>query len=423
MEISKKTMLRLFLVIAAGILFYWITCEMDKVISIFSKIAKIFSPFVTGAIIAFILNVPMRAFERLLRGIKRDGLRRALAIVLTILSVLIVLTAVMILLVPQLLLTILQLATTIQELPAWLTTAFDAIKEYIAKYPQLYTWLMENIDLESLDIGSMVKDMLPKIGDLTTTLISLIISAISSFATGVVNAFLAVVFSIYCLFSKDTLARQGRKILYAFFPELFADRVIRVLRLSNVTFSNFLSGQCVEACILGSLFAVVMAIFNMPYIPLICVLIAVTAFIPIVGALIGCFVGAFLIGVSDPIQAVYFIILSVILQQLENNLIYPRVVGTSIGLPGMWVLVAVSVGGSIMGVGGMFLMIPLSSVVYALFRLYTNKRLSSRDVDGEKLELHPIQFKRKRVIKRNGKKEVILDTTPVDLEFENNTEE
>ena len=118
MEISKKTMLRLFLVIAAGILFYWITCEMDKVISIFSKIAKIFSPFVTGAIIAFILNVPMRAFERLLRGIKRDGLRRALAIVLTILSVLIVLTAVMILLVPQLLLTILQLATTIQELPA-----------------------------------------------------------------------------------------------------------------------------------------------------------------------------------------------------------------------------------------------------------------------------------------------------------------
>ena len=420
MEISKKTMLRLFLVIAAGILFYWITCEMDKVAAIITKIAKIFSPFVTGAIIAFILNVPLRAYERLLKGIKKEGLRRAIAIVLTILSVLIVLAAVMILLVPQLAITIVQLFTAIGELPTWIE---DFVRKFLEKYPQVNTWLAENVDMTSMNWGAIIKDLFPTLSEIVTGLFTKAFSMVGTFASGLIDAFLAVVFSIYCLFNKDKLARQGRKILYAFLPELYADRVVRVLRLSNVTFSNFLSGQCVEACILGSLFAVAMALFKMPYIPLISVLIAVTAFIPIVGALIGCFVGAFLIGVTNPILAVYFVIMSIVLQQLENNLIYPRVVGTSIGLPGMWVLVAVSVGGAIMGVGGMFLMIPLSSVLYSLFRLYTNKCLSKRNVDDDKLVGHPIQFKKKKIVKRNGKQEVILDTTPVDLEFEAESEE
>ena len=167
------------------------------------------------------------------------------------------------------------------------------------------------------------------------------------------------------------------------------DEIIRVLRLVNSTFSNFISGQCLEAFILGCLFAVAMALFKMPYIPLVSVVIAVTALIPVVGAFVGCIVGAFFILVDDPLQALTFIAMFLVIQQLENNLIYPRVVGTSIGLPGMWVLVAVTVGGGIMGVGGMLLMIPLASVCYTLAREITDKRLAERNIPEEKLMDQP----------------------------------
>jgi predicted PurR-regulated permease PerM len=236
---------------------------------------------------------------------------------------------------------------------------------------------------------------------------------VGSIFNGVFNAVIGIVFCVYCLFQKETLARQGRKILYAFIKEKTADNVIRILRLSNTTFSNFLSGQCIEVCILGSLFAISMAIFRMPYIPLVSVLIAVTAFIPVVGAWIGCIFGAFLILVANPLQAVWFVILFVVLQQIENNLIYPRVVGGSIGLSGMWVLIAVSIGGQLMGVAGMFLMIPVASVFYTLIREYTTHHLSLREVPPEKLEVQPPElsshlkqkWKKKRMKKKAAKNE------------------
>ena len=211
---------------------------------------------------------------------------------------------------------------------------------------------------------------------------------------------LVVFIAVYVLLAKETLARQGRKVLYAFLPEGASDYIVRVLRLTNSTFSNFLSGQCVEVCILGSMFAISMAIFRMPYIPLISVLIAVTAFIPIVGAFIGCIVGAFLIFVNDPLQAVIFVGMFLALQQIENNIIYPRVVGTSIGLNGMWVLIAVAVGGELFGIAGMFLMIPVTSVIYTLIREVTNNRLNKLTIDPEKLKDQPPElrshFKEKR---------------------------
>jgi predicted PurR-regulated permease PerM len=213
---------------------------------------------------------------------------------------------------------------------------------------------------------------------------------------------IGIVFALYCLFGKETLARQGRRLLYAFFPENVSDETIRVMRLTNSTFSNFLSGQCVEVCILGSLFAISMAIFRMPYIPLVSVLVAVTAFIPIVGAFVGCVLGAFFIFVDDPLLAVGFVVMFLILQQIENNLIYPRVVGTSIGLPGMWVLLAVAVGGELMGVAGMFLMIPFASVLYTLLREVTNSRLENREIAPEKLIPQPPELKSHRKERRRS---------------------
>jgi predicted PurR-regulated permease PerM len=162
-------------------------------------------------------------------------------------------------------------------------------------------------------------------------------------STGIFNGVLSFVFALYCLARKEILARQGRRLLYAIVPEKIADEVVRILRMSNSTFSNFISGQCLEAVILGLMFTVCMTIFGMPYMPLVSVTIAVTALVPIVGAFVGCIVGAFFILIDSPILAFWFVIMFLILQQIEGNLIYPRVVGTSIGLPGMWVLVAVAV--------------------------------------------------------------------------------
>jgi predicted PurR-regulated permease PerM len=178
------------------------------------------------------------------------------------------------------------------------------------------------------------------------------------------------------------------------------------MRLTNVTFGNFISGQCLEAVILGCLFAVAMAIFGMPYIPLVSVIIAVTALIPVVGAFVGCVVGAFFILVNDPIQALSFIALFLVLQQLENNLIYPRVVGTSIGLPGMWVLVSVTIGGEIMGVAGMLVMIPLVSVLYTLTREFTGKRLQERNIPEEKLLPQPMEIKSRRQKNKERKERI-----------------
>jgi predicted PurR-regulated permease PerM len=229
-------------------------------------------------------------------------------------------------------------------------------------------------------------------------------SAVGNVTGTLVDILIGIVFSLYCLTRKEILARQGRRLLYAFLPEHMCDGIVRVMRLTNSTFSNFISGQGLEACILGALFAVSMAIFRMPYIPLVSVLIAVTALVPVVGAFVGCFLGAFFILVNDPVQALVFVAMFLVLQQLENNLIYPRVVGTSIGLPGMWVLLAVTVGGEIMGVGGMLLMIPLSSVMYSLAREFTNNRLAERGIPREKLQDHPPVLKSGFQKRRDQKK-------------------
>ncbi len=267
-------------------------------------------------------------------------------------------------------------------------------------------WIVNNTGLEKIDLAGLVQKFLSMIGNSVSTIVGSAFSAIGILAGAVINVFIAVVFTIHCLFQKETLARQAKKLLYAFLPEKFSDNAIRIFRLANVTFSNFLSGQCIEVCILGCMFAISMAIFGMPYIPLVSVLVAVTAFIPVVGAWVGCVFGAFFILVANPMQAVWFVVMFLVIQQIENNLIYPRVVGTSIGLSGMWVLLAVAVGGELMGVAGMFLMIPFASVLYTLLSEATNKRLADKKVDENKLVEQPVvvtsRFKKKKKTSENN---------------------
>ena len=198
---------------------------------------------------------------------------------------------------------------------------------------------------------------------------------------GVTNFVIAFIFSIYLILQKEKLGSHVKQTLYAILSEKHADLLVYVGRLSNKIFSSFLSGQCIEAVILGTMFFVTLSIFRLPYAVLIGVVIAITALIPIFGAFIGCAVGAYLIVMVDPMQALWFLIIFIILQQLEGNLIYPYVVGGSIGLPSLWVLFAVTVGASLFGVAGILLFIPLCSVLYSLFRDFIKNRLKKKSVN------------------------------------------
>ncbi len=400
MHIEKKTLRNIFIGVISCIVLYWILNETERVKMVLSVVKDVISPFVLGASLAFILNVPMRAIEGAFVGIKKLFFRRLLAVILTFLALLLVLTLVFLLLIPQMTETVQSIIPRIQT---FAQNTGTTVKNFLDNNPQVMEWVAQYTDIENMDWTSLAQKAASMLGNSVSQIWGRTISAIGSITGALVEFVIAIVFSIYCLFSKETLSRQGRKLVYAFLPEHFADDTIRVCRLTNSTFSNFLSGQCIEVCILGCLFAVSMAIFRMPYIPLVSVLVAVTAFIPVVGAWAGCILGAFFILVANPIQAVWFVIMFVVLQQIENNLIYPRVVGTSIGLPGMWVLVAVAVGGEFMGVAGMFLMIPISSVIYALLRERTHKCLGEKGIDPEKLKEQPPVLRSKLKEKREKK--------------------
>lgn len=401
-ELNKKTLRTIFLGVAGCIILYWLLHETERLMAVLKVAWSILSPFVAGAVIAFILNVPMRAIERGLKFIKKDGVRRAVAILLTVIAVILVLIGVIYLLVPQILQTAERLVAT---LPDFFRRAQVWFNDYLAEHPELLEWLSENTDFESLDWNSLIQKAVTLVSNSLTLVFDKAFTAVVGLSTGIFNGILSIVFAIYALARKEILARQFRRMLYAFLPERICDETVRIMRMSNSTFSNFISGQCLEAVILGAMFAVCMLIFRMPYIPLVSVTIAVTALVPIVGAFVGCVIGAFFIMVESVPLAFWFVIMFLILQQIEGNLIYPRVVGTSIGLPGMWVLVAVAVGGGLMGIGGMLLMIPLASVLYALAREITAKRLAARGINRDKLQDHPPELQSKFREKRKKKKE------------------
>ncbi len=386
LKFDKKMIRRILFAVLGIIVAYWLLHEPERATAIANSVVSVLAPFVIGGVLAFILNVPMRAFERKLQWIKRPFLRRVVALVLTLLCAAVIIAIVVMLLIPELVESIKSLGP---KLEAAYNTISSSIKEMLEKYPELNAQVSKYLDIKNYDISALFKQAIGALGTSIGFLVPQAVNAVSTVVSGLITGFISIAFSFYTLFQKETLARQGRKVLYALLPESRADYVVRTLRLSNSTFSNFLSGQCVEVCILGTMFAIAMTIFRMPYVPLISVLVAVSAFIPYVGAWTGCIVGAFLILVSNPVQAFWFVVMFAILQGIENNIIYPRVVGNSVGLSGMWVLVAVAIGGELLGIVGMFLMVPITSVLYVLVQDAVNHRLSKKQVASEKLQAQP----------------------------------
>lgn len=405
MELNGKNLRRIFLGVAGCIVLYWLLHETERLMSVLNAVTGVLSPFIVGAALAFVLNVPMRGIESLLKKIPKPGLRRALALVLTLLAVVLVLYGIFYLLIPQLGETIESIA---KQLPQFFARVQNDITVYLEDHPEVLEWLSNYTDFNAINWAELIEKAVTIVTDSIGGIVNKALSAVVSLGTGIFNAILSLVFALYCLARKEILARQGRRLLYSFLPERVCDETIRIFRMTNITFSKFISGQCLEAVILGAMFAVTMPIFNMPYAALVSVIIAVTALVPIVGAFVGCIIGAFFILVVDPALAFWFIVLFLALQQIEGNLIYPRVVGSSVGLPGMWVLLAVAIGGDLMGVGGMLLMIPVASVLYALARELTNKRLHERQIPNDKLQDQPVVIdwqKVKRKKKQSTKEE------------------
>ena len=375
MEWTRKSVL---LTVLAGVAAYVGLQNLPVLASVLGNVLDVLFPFLLGSAIAFVLNVPMRAIERDLfpKAKCLTKARRPLAYLLTLVFVLGVLILAGLVIVPG-------VADAFALLRDQVPAALERAQAHLEALGDLLPWVGEVIADLNIDWQLLSQKALSLLKTLSTRLLSSGTGIVGGVVSGVATFVIAFIFSIYILLQKEKLARQGRQCIYALLPRKAADRTVDVLTLAERTFSGFLSGQCLEAVILGGIFVVVMSILRMPYVLLIGVLISLSALIPVVGAFIGCAVGVLLIAISDPVQALLFAGVFLVVQQLENNLIYPQVVGSSVGLPSIWVLAAVTVGGSLMGVAGMLVFIPLCSVAYALFRDFVKGRLKERGIGPE----------------------------------------
>lgn len=360
--------------------------KYETVLDILFFLLNILTPFILGGAIAFVLNVPMNFVQRHLFKEERirnrkvsQKLARPVSMVLVLIVVFGIVAIVMFILIPQLGETFANLGRSIQafipQLQEWAARLFNDNKE-----------IMDTVNNLEFDWNKIMDTGINFFKSGAGSVVDSTITAAKSIVSGLTTFFIAFVFAIYILLQKEKLGVQAKKVLFAFVRRGRAEATVEVLSLTYNTFSSFLTGQCVEAVILGSMFAVSMTILKLPYALLVGMLIAFTALIPIFGAFVGCGVGAFLIFMVDPMKALIFVVLFLVLQQIEGNLIYPHVVGNSVGLPSIWVLAAVSIGGSLMGVVGMLIFIPIVSVVYALFREIVYLKLKKNQIDPKELE-------------------------------------
>lgn len=360
--------------------------KYETVLDILFFVLNILTPFILGGAIAFVLNVPMNFVQRHLFDEERikkskvlQKMARPVSMILVLIAVFGIVAIIMFILIPQLGETFANLGRSIQafipQLQEWAARLFNDNKE-----------IMDTVNNLEFDWNKIMDTGINFFKNGAGSVVNSTITAAKSIVSGLTTFFIAFVFAIYILLQKEKLGVQAKKVLFAFVRRGRAEATVEVLSLTYNTFSSFLTGQCVEAVILGSMFAVSMTILKLPYALLVGVLIAFTALIPIFGAFVGCGVGAFLIFMVDPMKALIFVVLFLVLQQIEGNLIYPHVVGNSVGLPSIWVLAAVSIGGSLMGVVGMLIFIPIVSVVYALFREIVYLKLKKNQIDPKELE-------------------------------------
>lgn len=386
-DLNKQNVRKILLIITFILVGLWAVQNMDLVLNGIAFIFKLLGPFILGFAIAFVLNVPLKFFEKLFskkvsktrvntkrnrekdRKYKRN--LRIISIILSMLIFVLVVFLIVFLVLPELINTF---EIFKQNVPTMFNNIQNKAEELMVNYPNVVDKI-KNIKPDWQSIENTIYDFLKDgFANVLSSSVSFIISAVSS----VVSFVMAVIFAIYMLYQKEKLIEQFLKVIYAYLPKKKADYLVKVGKASNTTFSNFIGGQLTEACILGLLCFIGMIILKIPYALTSSVLVGFTALIPVFGAFIGTAIAAILIVVISPVKAFWFVIFIIILQQIEGNIIYPKVVGSSVGLPAMWVMLAVIIGGSCFGMVGMLLSVPISSVLYTLLRESVNDRLKAK---------------------------------------------
>ena len=379
MDLNKKSMKKIRELIVFTAILVVALWKFDTVLEGAKNIWGILFPFVFGGAIAFVINVPMSFLEKKIFGKTKDGnkvgkkLARPISLLLTIILAVGVIALVMFGVIPQ-------LTRTMGSLMISIANFVPQMQNWIREFSHNNQEIMKLVNQVQFNQDQAIKWGISILGSGAGNMMNTTMSAVGSIVSGFATFFIAFSFACYILFQKEKLHVQIRKVFFAFIPKQKAEAFLKICSLTYQTFANFLTGQCVEAVILGNMFVVTLSILKMPYALLIGTLIAFTALIPIFGAFIGCAVGCFLIFMVSPKQAILFIIVFLILQQIEGNLIYPHVVGGSVGLPSIWVLAAVTIGGNLMGIVGMLIFIPLVSVLYTIFREFVYLRLKEKHI-------------------------------------------
>lgn len=379
MEKNKDDFKRIFKLILFAALMFWGVNNVNVLIGFLNNFSDIISPFIVGGCLAFIINIPMAAIEKKMlapRKNKKTGkefklnkkVARAFALLFSLIFIAFILFAIVKLIVPELINVIKLL---IEKIPYYA----DKIELYLQNSDETGKFIEEILANVQLNQDSVKNELLKLISGVLTSSFSFIGATFSV----IVDSIISIVFAAYILLSKEKLLTQFDKLFQAYLSQKWYKRITKVLRLTKVTFSTFFTVQCFEATLLGLLCVLGMLLLEIPYAVTVGVFVGVTALIPVVGAFIGIIIGAILIVSVEPFKVITFIVFVLILQQIETNLIYPKVVGDKIGLPGIWVLVSVSVGASLLGIVGMLIGVPITSVIYRLLRENVNDRLKEKN--------------------------------------------
>ena len=336
----------------------------NSIMGLVGSIYKTLGPIINGAIFAYILNLLMVRYERLLTKLQVKmplikELKRPVSMLLSLLTFVLAVIMILVLVLPQLSTAISRFIEVIPSVSTWLQ---KAIEEYDAYFPQLQT-LMSQLNI---NWGSLIQQSMTVLNSLSSNFLNITFTTITGVASNTINSILSLMVALYILGSKERLLLQGKRVIMAYLKPSHAQTLLDIIRLMNESFTNFFVGMTLEGIILGSLVTVAASIFNLPYAGMLGVIAGVMALIPIIGGYISAAVGTLMLLAVSPSQALFYLAMVIIIMQLEGNLIYPRVVGGSIGLPGLWVLVAFTVGGGLMGISGMILGIPLAATLYKL---------------------------------------------------------
>jgi len=370
---EKKVFKSILLLITYTIVLTIVVINFDIISKWFGSVFSFFKPFIWGFVIAFILNKPIKAINKFLYKIFNKNKKflkfnSILSIFITYIIFIGLFVALISFILPQ-------FSDSVKLL-------IENINYYSSNIEKMSVKLIEILNLENLsmvDFREIIQDNMQRISNIASNLLTVIVNMTAGIAIAFINIFISIIVSVYVVSSKDKLSHQMHLLMNAYIPDKLNVKIRKISKLTYDTFNNFVSGQLFESFILGCMCFIGMTIFRFEYAPLISVMIAVTSIIPVVGAFIGTIPSTFLLLMISPVKALWFIVFIIVIQQIEGNLIYPKVVGNRIGLPAIWVLFAIFVGGGIFGIVGVLLGVPVCSIIYTLLKDGAHKRMEAKN--------------------------------------------